>query len=727
MTHQHPILGALLFGIACPHDNFAVMITEEIETISVGVLLPLYFVTSGLNANFKLLNTGLIWGQIVLIFFVVFISKFVATAVCTRIAGFKWRDAAFVAALMQSKSIIELIILNAGQEIGVLSPQVYSMLFMTFIFSTLTVRPLAAVLYKRDMESEESHDTPSSGMQAKEAATENEKSTAKAKLERQLCVSAAITSDNPAVEALMALMKIAGVRSMVDAGAEASPPKSSSSLLLDIVRFVPNDNSKSTILRMLHQHKDKMLEVLRFVGHMHGVEFLQDGASVQAASHARFAEMITVNNSTDIVSATRARLDTISRMLSSKSGKSSEDELGNAVVVVPWESNAHLAPLADDVDHPSGRLNALTSASMFAKASTVATELFHCLKEHTTGVTIDSRDVDPNPEVWWNRHYASKDPLRAQEARLGLSMGTHRKARVIVPFFGGSDDRACVEMAKVLAKSPAVEAIIVAVDRAQLSTNIIKELQSAVGLQGTSSDTADGDGVAEEHGNLSHSGINLATINIPTVEMREEEHADARKLFHRPSSSEGEGKEPTVQGETVSQGASPNEDLIVQRVDNVTFVALRASFVQSTTATKTHVEAVMSYVAPMLDARAGDIVLAGRGKLQQRSSDFRLQVQALADAVQADLSQQQEQQKQHRQQGRLRQRGASTSAASAADVDRTGPVSPAAADGSHATANDRAREVAKMGTVLGACCEAILTCKLSANVIVLQSGSGTRR
>lgn len=69
----------------------------------MGVMLPLYFVTSGLSTDFKLLDTGRVWGLIVLLVAGIFISKFGATTLSARAAGLTWRQSMCVGSLMQSK------------------------------------------------------------------------------------------------------------------------------------------------------------------------------------------------------------------------------------------------------------------------------------------------------------------------------------------------------------------------------------------------------------------------------------------------------------------------------------------------------------------------------------------------------------------------------------------------------------------------------------------------
>ena len=88
-----------------PHGALAVRITESIETITVGVLLPLYFALAAGSVNLKLLDNGTTWGLTILLVVCTFVSKFASTTLATKVAGFTWRESMVRAAecLMRSR------------------------------------------------------------------------------------------------------------------------------------------------------------------------------------------------------------------------------------------------------------------------------------------------------------------------------------------------------------------------------------------------------------------------------------------------------------------------------------------------------------------------------------------------------------------------------------------------------------------------------------------------
>ena len=127
-TGVHPIFGAFLAGIICPHDDgFAIKLTEKIEDLVSAIFLPLYFALSGLSTNLGLLDSGLIWGYLVAITVVAFFAKFIGSGLAAKLCGLEWRESATVGALMSCKGLVELIVLNIGLQAKILSPRVFTM------------------------------------------------------------------------------------------------------------------------------------------------------------------------------------------------------------------------------------------------------------------------------------------------------------------------------------------------------------------------------------------------------------------------------------------------------------------------------------------------------------------------------------------------------------------------------------------------------------------------
>ncbi|MCO5565744.1 hypothetical protein L7F22_019418 [Adiantum nelumboides] len=674
----HPILGALLFGIACPHGNFAVMVTEAIEVVSVQILLPLYFVTSGLKADFKLLNSGLIWGELILIFAVVFISKSVATTFCTRLTGFDWMESCFVASLMQSKSIIELIILNAGREAGVLNAQVYSMLFVTFILSTLTVRPLSTFIWKRRKVSEEqSFDEDltetSTGVTEK---TDDEEQVKKQMTSNNLAgrstlfpIITALTSINPAMEPLTALMQLAK---------QNTTEKGNTGFMFDIVRYLQNDNSASNILRNLNLHGDEVLSAAKMIAWM-------QNARLFSSNRSTYSDLVTTSSNENILEDLRGRV----RMLNNGTPIINEEtnDLGASIIVALWDKRSNLSFLQSDREGESvGRYDAMTNAAddYIYHTDTMATHLFNTtIKNTSTCVLVDTDAMLRSRGKFWH----ANESRPTSEEILGFDSFTHsRKPRVIVPFFGGADDRAAVQFAKGLASNAwkKIDVIVIKSDEGgseKLEQEIMKSLQEQERnnkrkerVQRSFSQTSELNSGVEES--------NLQTVNLKTVNQSQERYADVRALFGSQSAVGGLEKDVIQEEEVREDDRSPgNGKMMIYNQDNVNFVNLNSEHIQLTK-TKTTLEAILQFAAPLVNAQAGDMVFVGRGKWNQRRSNFRQQLNALQDI---HFSQEEE------------------------NLD-----------------NDTIKDVKRAGRVLGSCCEAVLSYGINASIMVIQSPNAQR-
>lgn len=108
----HPIFGAFIIGLICPHEGgFAIKVTEKIEDLIGAVFLPLYFALSGLNTNLGLLDNGITWAYVIGVICVAFFAKFIGASGAARACGLVWRESFTIGALMSCKGLVELIVL----------------------------------------------------------------------------------------------------------------------------------------------------------------------------------------------------------------------------------------------------------------------------------------------------------------------------------------------------------------------------------------------------------------------------------------------------------------------------------------------------------------------------------------------------------------------------------------------------------------------------------------
>ncbi|KAI4192648.1 MAG: hypothetical protein LQ348_003096 [Seirophora lacunosa] len=144
----HPIFGAFLIGLICPHDGgFAIKLMEKIEDLVTVFFLPLYFALSGLSTNIGLLDSGITWAYVFGVIAVAFFGKVIGGTVAARLCKLVWRESFTVGALMSCKGLVELIVLNIGLEAKILSTRTFTIFVVMALVTTFATTPLTSALY----------------------------------------------------------------------------------------------------------------------------------------------------------------------------------------------------------------------------------------------------------------------------------------------------------------------------------------------------------------------------------------------------------------------------------------------------------------------------------------------------------------------------------------------------------------------------------------------------
>jgi Kef-type K+ transport system membrane component KefB len=145
------IFGAFLFGIVMPREGFPDLredILHSLEQVTVLVLLPVFFVVAGLSVNLSAVGlSGLV--DLALIMVVAVGGKFSGAFFGGRLAGIRPRQAAAVAALMNTRGLTEIVILSVGIQLHILNGQLYSLMIVMAIATTAMAAPLLKVIYPR--------------------------------------------------------------------------------------------------------------------------------------------------------------------------------------------------------------------------------------------------------------------------------------------------------------------------------------------------------------------------------------------------------------------------------------------------------------------------------------------------------------------------------------------------------------------------------------------------
>ncbi len=144
----HPIFGAFMLGAVLPKSAlFTRELVEKVEDFAVVFLLPVYFAVTGLRTQIGLVDTPALWLECGVIIAVASIGKLGGAAVAGRLTGLSWREAGALGILMNTRGLMELVILNVGLDLGVLSPELFAMMVLMAVVTTLATTPALAFVY----------------------------------------------------------------------------------------------------------------------------------------------------------------------------------------------------------------------------------------------------------------------------------------------------------------------------------------------------------------------------------------------------------------------------------------------------------------------------------------------------------------------------------------------------------------------------------------------------
>ncbi len=144
----HALFGAFLFGAILPKDGgFARALAEKLEDVVLVVLLPLFFAYSGVRTQIGLLGTPDAWWTCGLIILVACAGKFGGSFAAARLTGLQWREAGAIGILMNTRGLMELIVLNIGLDLGVISPTLFTMMVLMALVTTFMTTPLLHLIY----------------------------------------------------------------------------------------------------------------------------------------------------------------------------------------------------------------------------------------------------------------------------------------------------------------------------------------------------------------------------------------------------------------------------------------------------------------------------------------------------------------------------------------------------------------------------------------------------
>lgn len=139
----HMLFGAFLAGVIIPQNHtLKLTLISKLEDVSELLFLPLFFAFTGLRLQIGLLNSAGLWSMCGLIILVAILGKFIGSTLPARLLGMSWKDSFRIGAFMNTRGLMELVVLNIGYDLGILSPELFAILVLMAIITTIATSPL---------------------------------------------------------------------------------------------------------------------------------------------------------------------------------------------------------------------------------------------------------------------------------------------------------------------------------------------------------------------------------------------------------------------------------------------------------------------------------------------------------------------------------------------------------------------------------------------------------
>lgn len=139
----HALFGAFVAGLVMPkNERMTAEAVKRIESLSLALLLPLFFALTGLRTRIDLLTGKSMWGYTLAIVATAVLGKLAGAALTAKATGMTWRDSLALGVLLNTRGLVELVILNAGLDLGILSPALFTMMIIMALVTTMMTTPI---------------------------------------------------------------------------------------------------------------------------------------------------------------------------------------------------------------------------------------------------------------------------------------------------------------------------------------------------------------------------------------------------------------------------------------------------------------------------------------------------------------------------------------------------------------------------------------------------------
>jgi len=139
----HALFGAFLAGVALPKDSdFVSDVSAKLDGVTTAILLPIFFASTGLRTSFGLIHGTEPWFYFGLILLVAVVGTWGGTTLAARFAGMSWVESTTIGILMNTRGLMEIVILNIGREMGIISSTMFAMMVLMTLATTFMTMPL---------------------------------------------------------------------------------------------------------------------------------------------------------------------------------------------------------------------------------------------------------------------------------------------------------------------------------------------------------------------------------------------------------------------------------------------------------------------------------------------------------------------------------------------------------------------------------------------------------
>ncbi|KAK7702671.1 hypothetical protein SLS57_011284 [Botryosphaeria dothidea] len=439
----HPIFGAFIIGLICPHEGgFAIKVTEKIEDLIGAVFLPLYFALSGLNTNLGLLDNGITWAYVIGVICVAFFAKFIGASGAARACGLVWRESFTIGALMSCKGLVELIVLNIGLQAKILSARTFTIFVVMALVTTFITTPLTSWLYppeyQRKIEAwkrgEIDWDT-GAPLRNQEDSTDDitYEKLETAKVQRVLVY---LRLDN--MSSLLPFVSLFGGKPSIgktkthpskpSVSHEQDDPEAKRPVKAHGVRLLEISDRESSVMKVSEVdefgHHDPIVNTFRTFGYLNN---LAVSGEVNVVPESSFSDALV----------------------------SRSKDLASDLIVLPWSETGNMSELSVISNEAARRKLHASNYNDFV------TSVLDSTPSITAVFINENFGGSGNKDRKKLLRSLSHQSMRSNKEVVSTLPTTDRSHHIFFPFFGGSDDRAAIRLVLQLAEHPDVTATLV--------------------------------------------------------------------------------------------------------------------------------------------------------------------------------------------------------------------------------------------------------------------------